>query len=191
MKSTLSVSQKEVNCGMMFYTLPLNEVLTMVVSGILLWICLGIVFSTEKNEQYKIWKYLNVFLCIVAVGLIIKFTLWGRFPGIRELQLFPFSELMSKKNNDEAVRTMVMNVVLFLPFGLTLPYVIDVIKSNYRKWLFCIVLGFLMSVCIETIQYLFALGRTETDDVICNTFGCALGILADTIVEGMRKRWHG
>lgn len=69
--------------------------------------------------------------------------------------------------------------------SIVLPYVIDVIKSNYRKWLFCIVLGFLMSVCIETIQYLFALGRTETDDVICNTFGCALGILADTIVEGI------
>lgn len=175
---------------MMFYTLPMNEVFNMVVAGILLWICLGIVFSTEKIEQYRIWKYLNIFLCMVAVGLIIKFTLWGRFPGTRELQLLPFSALVTKENNDEAVRTMVMNVVLFLPFGLTLPYVSDVIKNNYRKWLFCIVLGFLLSVCIESIQYLFALGRTETDDVICNTFGCVLGVLANAIVEGM-KRKHG
>ena len=101
---------------MTFYTLPMREVFNLIISGILLWICLEIVFNTEKIEQYRIWKYANAFLCIVAIGLIIKFTLWGRNPGTRELQLIPFDELMTMEDNEEAIRTMVMNVVLFLPF---------------------------------------------------------------------------
>lgn len=34
---------------------------------------------------------------------------------------------------------------------------------------------------METLQYVFALGQAETDDVICNTLGCGLGVLADWI----------
>ena len=37
---------------------------------------------------------------------------------------------MTMEDNEEAIRTMVMNVVLFLPFGLTLPYVFDHIKNK-------------------------------------------------------------
>lgn len=173
---------------MTFYTLPMREVFNLIISGILLWICLEIIFNTEKIEQYRIWKYANAFLCIVAIGLIIKFTLWGRNPGTRELQLIPFDELMTMEDNEEAIRTMVMNVVLFLPFGLTLPYIFDHIKNKRRKWLLCILIGFLVSVGVESIQYVFALGRAETDDVICNTLGCALGVLAEVVAEGIKKR---
>ena len=134
---------------MMFYTLPMNEVFKLIFSGILLWICLGGIFKNIKINQYKMWKYVNVFLCIVTIGLIIKLTLWGRVTGTRELQLIPFYELVTMADNDEAVRTMVMNVVLFLPFGLTLPYVFDRIKSKRQRWLFCILIGFLVSVGVE------------------------------------------
>ena len=82
---------------------------------------------------------------------------------------------MTMEDNEEAIRTMVMNVVLFLPFGLILLYVFNHIKNKRRKWLLCILIGFLVSVGVESIQYVLALGRAETDDVICNTLECALG----------------
>lgn len=95
---------------------------------------------------------------------------------------------MTMEDNEEAIRTMVMNVVLFLPFGLILLYVFNHIKNKRRKWLLCILIGFLVSVGVESIQYVFALGRAETDDVICNTLGCALRVLAEVVAEGIKKR---
>ena len=41
-----------------------------------------------------------------------------------------------------------------------------------------IVVGFMFSVAIEALQYFFALGMAEADDVICNTVGTALGSCA-------------
>lgn len=64
----------------------------------------------------------------------------------------------------------------------------DYIKSKRWKWLLCILIGFLVSVGVESIRYVFALGRAETDDVICNTLGCALGVLAEVVAEGIKKR---
>ena len=39
--------------------------------------------------------------------------------------------------------------------------------------------GFLLSVVIESFQYCLCLERAETDDVICNTLGCMLGVMAN------------
>ena len=41
--------------------------------------------------------------------------------------------------------------------------------------------GVIISIGIEGLQYFFCFGRAETDDVICNTFGCALGVLANVV----------
>ena len=82
-------------------------------------------------------------------------------------------------------------MILFLPFGLTIPYVAEVIKirKNKFRWILCMVSGFLLSVAIESFQYYFCLGRAETDDVICNTLGCVLGVMANVISYRKRKQF--
>ena len=55
-------------------------------------------------------------------------TLWDRSVGFREVELRPFYTLTTISYNNEALRTLLMNVILFLPFGLTIPYVAEVIK---------------------------------------------------------------
>ncbi len=115
-------------------------------------------------------------------------TILGRMPGTRQVELIPFYTVFTISDNDEAIRTMVMNVILFLPFGLTLPCVLGKIKNNRRRWLISILIGFLISIGVESLQYLFAIGRAETDDVICNTCGCALGVLADVIADLVKRR---
>ena len=167
-----------------FYALPLKSVVIIIAVLMLYWICGGIVFGSDKSRYRQVWINGNRILCIFAVMLIIKMTLFGRTAGSRELELRPFYTLTTISYNNEAVRTMLMNVILFLPFGLTLPYVFAKMKNNYSRWMICILIGFLMSVAIETIQYYFGLGRAETDDVICNTFGCILGVIANMV------SWH-
>lgn len=41
-----------------------------------------------------------------------------------------------------------------------------------------ILYGFLLSVTVELLQYVFCLGYCEMDDVLHNTIGAAIGVLA-------------
>ena len=120
-------------------------------------------------------------LCISSCFLIIKMTLLGRTVGERTLILMSFYTFTTMSYNNEALRTLLMNVILFLPLGLTLPYVKK--EKNHRKWIYCILAGCVLSIGVEFLQYCFALGQAETDDVICNTLGCALGVTADIMAE--------
>lgn len=168
--------------------LPLNKVLCLMIMLFFIWIYLAVRFNINKYKEHRIWRLVNIVLCLLAFSLIIKKTLWGREVGKRDLELIPFYTLTTIPYNDEAIRTMVMNIILFLPFGLTIPYVLEGrIKNNHYKWLIGVLVGFVLSVVVESLQYYFGLGRAETDDVICNTLGCGFGMLADILVNEIVK----
>ena len=62
------------------------------------------------------------------------------------------------------------NIIWFIPFGMYLQY------AGKTKNLLCIVFcGFLFSLLIETLQYVFGTGFSELDDLILNTFGVWIG----------------
>lgn len=65
------------------------------------------------------------------------------------------------------------NVALFIPFGFLL---VTIIAERWRiPIVFSTLLGFFVSVGIETAQYVYAIGYTDVDDVVCNTVGAFLG----------------
>ena len=70
-----------------------------------------------------------------------------------------------------------MNALLFVPLGLSMPYCLS--KKPYKRNVF-ITIGFaaVLSAGIEFLQYCYRLGRCETDDVIANTLGAAIGTLS-------------
>ena len=47
--------------------------------------------------------------------------------------------------------------------------------------------GFLFSLAIEVTQYVFSVGRTDIDDLICNTIGAYVGAL---FAHWFGSRWH-
>lgn len=67
------------------------------------------------------------------------------------------------------------NIALFMPLGA----VLVVLGKGRRHWalnaLGATVLGFIVSLTIEVTQYVFALGYSDIDDLVCNTLGAALG----------------
>lgn len=78
---------------------------------------------------------------------------------------------------------MILNYLLFFPFGFGLAGVLlDRIKFKNRA-IFIVLLGFVISLLIATIQYLFKLGYTETDDLIFNVLGCIVATIALFISE--------
>lgn len=76
----------------------------------------------------------------------------------------------SSGNDPTLLPEIIMNIVGFFPLGLLM-------KAAYRnlKWWQIILVGFLVSLSIESIQYFSKLGIAEFDDVFNNTLGVAIG----------------
>lgn len=94
------------------------------------------------------------------------------------LMLTSFSSFSRVVGQPEIYRSMLMNVFLFFPLGLSLPSVFRKESSVLKPILITVLFGLFLSVCIETIQYLLSIGLCETDDIICNTLGTAIGCCA-------------
>ena len=176
-------------CLHVFYLLPLYKVIVIGMLLSIVWIISTMIM--KSNRRLYIWKLFNIVLFILSLLLIIYATLIGRKVGIREVELIPFYTLTTISYNNEALRTMLMNVILFLPFGLTIPYVLDRQINNKRhKWCICVLSALFLSIIIESVQYYFCIGRAEMDDVICNTLGGLLGIIANDIGYRLSRKQH-
>ena len=81
---------------------------------------------------------------------------------------------MNAKVQPEFYRSMFMNVLLFMPFGLSMPFALP--NKCKHKALLTILFGVILFMTVEACQYIFFLGRCETDDVIMNTLGVAIGV---------------
>lgn len=185
----MNLDQKEQRINKMcnFYAFPLKSVYCIIILFIIIWTVLEWLLSNQRGKICLGWRYVNIVLCVFSLSLIVKMTLWGRTVGNREVELLPFYTIYTIPYNNEAIRTMVMNVVLFFPLGLTMPVVLGRLKNVKCKWLLCIVIGFVISASVEIIQYYFCIGRAETDDVICNTLGCLLGVMPNILADCLRK----
>jgi len=73
-------------------------------------------------------------------------------------------------NRPELLVPNIMNVLVFIPIGLFIGFLVRSIK-----WWEVLLIGVIISVSIELLQYCFKSGFSELDDVIHNTLGCAIG----------------
>ena len=66
---------------------------------------------------------------------------------------------------------IILNILLYYPLGYLLPLLFPKLKPKH-----VIRIGCLCSIATEATQYLFKMGWCETDDVIHNTLGTAIGV---------------
>ena len=67
--------------------------------------------------------------------------------------------------------SLILNILLYYPLGYFLPILFPKLKPKH-----VILIGCLFSIATEATQYLLKIGWCETDDVIHNTLGTALGV---------------
>lgn len=141
--------------------------------------------SEQKRKALKTieWVVL-IFVCVVYVYSLIHLTLF-RFVSLRDLlshepvprnfthglNLVPFSDW--NVNRPYMIQDIILNTLLFFPFGFLLQMVFGGKKPHWSALLVPAV----VSVGIETAQYCFVLGAADVTDVISNTFGAWLGCL--------------
>ena len=114
-------------------------------------------------------KSLSVVLTIVYVTFILYETLMFRESGNARMNFVLFS-YAGKFLKEQSVRVGVINNIwLFIPLGTGL------YRWFQKKWV--LLIPFVMSVAIETTQYITGLGIAEFDDVFGNTMGGWIGVL--------------
>ena len=116
-------------------------------------------------SKKKDYIFCSLFGAYIAAVLWI--TLFSRLGTERRSILLPFHSYVEiLKGNRQFLFENIGNVVLFIPLGVALQSigVNDVKKA-----------GFFASLLIEVLQFTFALGTFECDDLIHNTLGVVIG----------------
>lgn len=149
---------------------------------------IGIAFKNLIRNK-KIVNSVILALFIIYFGLILYATLLDRHSSPEKYGhcFIPFySYYQFFHGNKDIMQQAIMNIAFFYPFGFLLSG-LDVPFLQKRKWLI-IIFALTFSLCIETLQYLFHLGYAELDDIIHNTLGAAIGVLAFVLLDKLFVR---
>ena len=139
-----------------------------------------VLFLLPEKIVVKFRSILPIFYIII----ILFFTIIRRNNQTgREICLYPFKTYY--KFGHTFVRWQIfMNIFLFIPLGFLIPF------SSKRSFIQTLTIGLCLSITIEALQYIFALGLCETDDVIHNTLGCIIGYWYWFLIVKLRGRKH-
>ena len=137
-----------------------------------------------KKQHYIV--IFNTLLYCISLVTLLYITILLRTELVFEIELRPFYTFVLAKQQSEMYRTFFMNALLFTPLGLSMPYMLS---KKPRKWTVFVTIAFaaVLSAGIEFLQYYYHLGRCETDDVIANTLGAAVGTLSYLLYKKILK----
>ena len=118
-------------------------------------------------------KRIVTFSCILFgayIAVVLWITLLSRLGYETRIFLFPFHSYVEiLKGNWQSLFENIGNVVMLVPVGIFLKC-IGVERCKHTA-----VVGFAVSLLIEIVQFTFALGTFEFDDLLHNTVGAVYG----------------
>lgn len=161
-----------------FYCLPVGQ-------AALLMALAAAVFHLVKCRwgEYRLFRPLCAAVFAVWLGAMVYTTLGSREAADREiLSLVPFHSYREvlAGGNIEILRSNFMNAALFFPGGILLGALLSRQWPGWCRVLLGTVLLAALSAGVEYVQFTRALGWVEIDDVLHNTLGALLGLLAGT-----------
>jgi glycopeptide antibiotics resistance protein len=125
----------------------------------------------KKAANTALWGLFILYLLLLFRMTVFRSS-FGSYPLFSHGQILwvPFVSLWKIYQNSVSyfLYLFLGNLVWFVPFGLLLPILT---KARKRTIFYC----FLISLLIETLQYVFGTGVSEVEDLILNTLGGAIG----------------
>jgi glycopeptide antibiotics resistance protein len=134
--------------------------------------------SKVKNVTNRLTTVLFI-IYLIALCWILLFKLGVRFSymGNRRVNLIPFSEPLIL-NGKVDISEIISNVVIFVPLGIYAGIL-------FEKWIFGkkLFFFFLISLIIEVLQFILAVGAFDITDIITNTLGGIIGFMIFKAIE--------
>jgi glycopeptide antibiotics resistance protein len=123
-----------------------------------------------KKCKTLIWCLFFIYILIVLLLTVFRF---GASYAERQINLTLFVDLINIYRNYGAglfLWLFLGNIFWFVPFGFLLPLLLE--RHRFVKTMLA---GFLFSLAIETLQFVFYKGVAELDDLILNSLGVLIG----------------
>jgi len=149
------------------------------------------VFKGDKKITKGMMSWFIIFICYLVV--VIGATMLSRGSWYENTKLQPlFYSYKEAWNNFEPRewRNIILNIFLFVPLGFLLPMGIKKLRVFWKIYL----VGFLLTLGIETLQLLLRRGVFELDDILNNTTGAMIGygcfavfMLLLSLIKGKQK----
>lgn len=138
------------------------------------------ILTGATARRQSLLRGLNRILLLTGVTIILDLTLLNRTASVRsDVLSLPFQLIHSALFvRRETIRSLLLNILLFTPFGAALVQLFPQDKSIWKRVMLTGVAAMLFSIAIEICQLVFSLGNAEADDVICNTLGALVGALS-------------
>lgn len=141
--------------------------------------CVGILGSIVlmllKSLSYR--HILTIWLTVILFLMLYSTVIGRESQPYHDYHLIPFWSFHAiQEGFIETLYEKVYNVLFFVPYGFLSGLLFRVygLWSSLKK---SMAIGSLTSVGIEILQLITRTGTCETDDVICNTFGCLIGAM--------------
>lgn len=154
------------------------------------------------------WVYEGL-VSVFCLGAVLMLALWGFKKGLRKSSGLLFVEYVFlvfcstvifrtanegrghnfhpfwsyaaiQEGRENLLPENIMNVAAFVPIGLLSGWAFKL------KWWQVLIIGFVISLSIETLQYVSKRGFAEFDDVMHNTLGCMIGYGIYALVSNVR-----
>lgn len=131
-------------------------------------------YTRWKNKDRSTFLVLTIFY--IYISLVIYETLIPIVPsiphlfdhGYRTMNLNPFIDIV--ENHSNAVEEVILNILLFVPFGFLFP---TIKHTGFKK---TVLTAFFFSLFIELVQPILSPFRaSDITDLITNTTGAMIG----------------
>jgi glycopeptide antibiotics resistance protein len=140
-------------------------------------------------EQSKVNQVTNrfttvlfmIYLLVLCWVLLLKLGVRFSYMENRSVNLIPFREAVIL-NGKMDVWEIMLNVVIFVPLGIYAGIL-------WARWIFGkkLFFIFLMSVIVEGLQFILAVGAFDLTDIITNTLGGIMGLM---LFKAIEKAFH-
>lgn len=123
-------------------------------------------------------EHLKAIVASWEKGVILEGLDTANFTLFKTIRMYiDYSYMLNSFEN------LVGNVVVFIPFGFLIPYVL----KRGRNFFVMLANAFLFVLGIEVFQLFSAFGAFDVDDILLNCAGAVLGYLAYLAYERIKK----
>jgi len=155
--------------------------------------------QAKKVKNMKKSNIITYMMFIIYILLIIRIILFKDIPlnkifmmmGMekRTINIVPLYSVIkmiidANVSSQQVFKNIVGNIAIFVPMGIFLPLLF---KETGLKVI--VIKGIFISCTFEILQFIFAIGNTDIDDIILNLLGLMLGWFIFNLINNLNLKF--